>query len=48
MSKQLNDIRPSFPNVPLKLYGPGTDSGTFDFFTEFINVRCQAHGRTTP
>jgi phosphate transport system substrate-binding protein len=23
-----------FPDVPLKLFGPGTDSGTFDFFTE--------------
>jgi phosphate transport system substrate-binding protein len=34
-----NDIRPSFPNVPLRLYGPGTDSGTFDFFTEKINGR---------
>ena len=31
------DVRPGFPNVPLKLYGPGTDSGTFDFFTEKIN-----------
>jgi phosphate transport system substrate-binding protein len=31
------DIRPSFPNVPLKLWGAGTDSGTFDFFTEKIN-----------
>ncbi|MDQ3894092.1 MAG: PstS family phosphate ABC transporter substrate-binding protein [Actinomycetota bacterium] len=31
------DVRPSFPNVSLKLYGPGTDSGTFDFFTEKIN-----------
>jgi phosphate transport system substrate-binding protein len=36
-----NDIRPSFPNVPLKLYGPGTDSGTFDFFTEFINGKAK-------
>jgi phosphate transport system substrate-binding protein len=33
------DIRPQFPNVPLKLFGPGTDSGTFDFFTEKINGR---------
>ena len=32
-----NDVRPSFPNVPLKLWGAGTDSGTFDFFTEKIN-----------
>jgi phosphate transport system substrate-binding protein len=31
------DIDPSFPNEPLKLYGPGTDSGTFDFFTDAIN-----------
>jgi phosphate transport system substrate-binding protein len=32
-----DDVRPSFPNVPLRLFGPGTDSGTFDFFTEKIN-----------
>jgi phosphate transport system substrate-binding protein len=32
-----HDIRPSFPDVPLKLWGAGTDSGTFDFFTEKIN-----------
>ena len=31
------DIDPSFPAEPLKLYGPGTDSGTFDFFTKAIN-----------
>jgi phosphate transport system substrate-binding protein len=31
------DVRAGFPDVPLKLYGPGTDSGTFDFFTEVIN-----------
>ena len=31
------DIDPSFPDEPLKLYGPGTDSGTFDFFTGAIN-----------
>ncbi len=31
------DIDPSFPDEPLKLYGPGTDSGTFDFFTDAIN-----------
>lgn len=27
-------IRDSFPDVPLKLAGPGADSGTFDYFTE--------------
>lgn len=29
-------IRPSFPNRPLKLYGAGTDSGTYDYFAEVI------------
>jgi phosphate transport system substrate-binding protein len=37
-----NDIRPSFPDVPLKLFGPGTDSGTFEYFTEAINGRARA------
>jgi phosphate transport system substrate-binding protein len=31
------DVRAGFPDVPLKLFGPGTDSGTFDYFTEVIN-----------
>jgi phosphate transport system substrate-binding protein len=31
------DIDPSFPDTPVKLFGPGTDSGTFDFFTDQIN-----------
>lgn len=31
-----NQIRPSFPNLPLKLFGAGADSGTFDYFTEAI------------
>jgi phosphate transport system substrate-binding protein len=35
------DIRSSFPDVPLKLFGPGTDSGTFEFFTEKINGRAR-------
>ncbi|MEW6252798.1 MAG: substrate-binding domain-containing protein, partial [Planctomycetota bacterium] len=26
------DVRAGFPDLPLKLYGPGTDSGTFDYF----------------
>ena len=30
-------VRDGFPDVPLDLYGPGTDSGTFDYFTEEIN-----------
>jgi phosphate transport system substrate-binding protein len=31
-----NQVREGMPNVPLKLYGPGADSGTFDYFTEAI------------
>jgi phosphate transport system substrate-binding protein len=29
-----NQVDPSFPDLPLKLYGPGADSGTFEYFTE--------------
>jgi phosphate transport system substrate-binding protein len=32
-----NQIDPSLPNAKVSLYGPGTDSGTFDFFTKEIN-----------
>ena len=32
-----NQIDPSFPDEPLELAGPGTDSGTFDYFTDEIN-----------
>ena len=32
-----NQVDPSYPDVPLKLYGAGTDSGTFDYFTGAIN-----------
>jgi phosphate transport system substrate-binding protein len=31
-----NQIDPSFPDQPITLYGPGTSSGTFDYFTEQI------------
>ncbi len=37
-----NDVRAGFPDVPLKLFGPGTDSGTFEYFTEAINGRARA------
>ncbi len=32
-----SDIDPKLPDVEVSLYGPGTDSGTFDFFTDVIN-----------
>jgi phosphate transport system substrate-binding protein len=32
-----NQIDPKFPNQQPQLFGPGTDSGTFDFFTDKIN-----------
>lgn len=32
-----NQVRDGFPDKPLTLYGPGTDSGTFDYFTDAIN-----------
>lgn len=35
--KRWSDIRPNWPNEEIKLYGPGHDSGTFDYFTEAIN-----------
>lgn len=31
-----NQIRPDFPNEPIGLYGAGTDSGTYDYFTAAI------------
>ncbi len=31
-----NQVNPKWPDIPLKLYGPGVDSGTFDYFTEAI------------
>ncbi|MBF2064860.1 MAG: PstS family phosphate ABC transporter substrate-binding protein [Calothrix sp. C42_A2020_038] len=31
-----NQIRAGFPNAPLRLFGAGTNSGTFDYFTEAI------------
>jgi phosphate transport system substrate-binding protein len=35
--KSLSEIDPKLPDEQLSLFGPGTDSGTFDFFTEKIN-----------
>lgn len=37
-----SQIRSSFPDEEIKLFGPGTDSGTFDYFTEVINGKSAA------
>ena len=36
------DVRQGWPDEEIKLYGPGTDSGTFDYFTKVINGKEQA------
>ena len=41
------DIRSGFPDVSLKLFGPGTDSGTFEYFTEAINGQRDARAGPT-
>ncbi len=34
--KSWKDVNPAWPDTPIKLYGPGADSGTFDYFTEAV------------
>lgn len=31
--RRWSDVRPGLPATEIRLYGPGTDSGTFDYFT---------------
>lgn len=37
-----NQVNPAWPDAPMKLFGPGADSGTFDYFTEAINGKSKA------
>jgi len=37
-----NQVRPEWPDLKLRLYGPGADSGSFDYFTEVVNGEAQA------
>ncbi len=37
-----SEVRAGWPDQPLHLYGPGTDSGTFDYFTEVINGKTKS------
>lgn len=39
--KKWNEANSSFPDLPIKLFGPGADSGTFDYFTEAINGKAK-------
>ena len=40
--KTWKDVRAEWPAEEIKLYAPGTDSGTFDYFTEEINGKSGA------
>ena len=31
-----NQVNPAWPDAPMKLFGPGADSGTFDYFTKAV------------
>lgn len=42
--KKWSDVNPAWPDQDMKLFGAGTDSGTFDYFTEAINGKAK---RTT-
>jgi len=37
-----NQVQSGFPDQKIRLYGPDSDSGTFDYFTEKINGEAQA------
>ena len=37
-----NQVNPAFPKAPLKLFGAGADSGTFDYFTEAITGKSKS------
>lgn len=47
--KTWNQVNPAWPNQPLKLFGAGADSGTFDYFTEAIMGKAKSQrGDYTP
>lgn len=35
-AKTWKDVDPSYPATPIKIFAPGTDSGTFDYFKEVV------------
>lgn len=40
--KTWKDLDPSWPDRAIKLYGPGADSGTFEYFTEVVIGKAKA------
>ncbi len=40
--KTWKDVDPTWPADEIKLFGPGTESGTFDYFTEEVNGKARA------
>ncbi len=39
--KTWKDLNPAWPDDTIKIYSPGADSGTFDYFTEIINGKAK-------
>lgn len=39
--KTWKDVRPDWPDKKINLYGPGTASGTFEYFTEAVNGKAK-------
>lgn len=37
-----DQVNSKWPKAPLKLFGPGSDSGTFDYFTEAVNGKAKS------
>lgn len=40
--KTWKDVDPNWPDEEIRLYGPGPDSGTFDYFTEVVVGKAKA------
>ncbi len=41
--KNWKELNPAYPDKKMGLYGPGTASGTFDYFSEAVNGKAKAH-----